>query len=351
MIRHKAVKPDSSFAHDATTLENEVSLLRKQEPASPVATVRRNCTSRYAVILIGLVGGWWLLQFPSNWISGVKNECDTSLQEGQGIDASHSGIRNRNQPTTVAPTMNNGATLAKIEEFQPIQITLPACASNPYKSAINEHFPTVVQTAQEWLNHQDAYNQIAEQTIYTHWDHRRFFPFDPMASCKDLQCIGGACSEDRSKIACGMDHLSRLDKCVVYSIGSNNFWEFEQDILKRTNCDVFTFDCTGSLSRFKVPNEERLHFHHICVGAQSLKGKGEEGCTGNTELCGDTWTLEEIQQHLGHSKVDLLKLDIEGMCYFPPVDFGCMFFSSQVLHLLITATFVPQRMGVANIRR
>jgi hypothetical protein len=172
-----------------------------------------------------------------------------------------------------------------------------------------------------------------------------------MASCKDLQCIGGACSEDRSKIACGMDHLSRLDKCVVYSIGSNNFWEFEQDILKRTNCDVFTFDCTGSLSRFKVPNEERLHFHHICVGAQSLKGKGEEGCTGNAELCGDTWTLEEIQQHLGHSKVDLLKLDIEGMCYSPPVDFSCMFFSSQVLHLLITATFVPQRMGVANIRR
>jgi len=117
---------------------------------------------------------------------------------------------------------------------------------------------------------------------------------------------------------CGINYLSTLDDdedCVIYAIGSNNVWEFEEDLLLRTNCEIHTFDCTGRRDRYdKVPDHENHHFHHICLGAQNVAGIGGDvpQCNYKKKLCGDTWTLAKIQQHLGHGKVDLLKLDIEG---------------------------------------
>ena len=44
-----------------------------------------------------------------------------------------------------------------------------------------------------------------------------------------------------------------------------------------------------------------------------MKGLGDKNPNCDyKQLCGDTWTLEMIQRHLGHQKIDLLKLDIEG---------------------------------------
>lgn len=49
------------------------------------------------------------------------------------------------------------------------------------------------------------------------------------------------------------------------------------------------------------------------MGAKPLSGLGENhpACSYKT-LCGDTWTLEQIQTSLNHTTVELLKLDIEG---------------------------------------
>ncbi len=41
------------------------------------------------------------------------------------------------------------------------------------------------------------------------------------------------------------------------------------DILQKTHCEVYTFDCTGCLDPFKKPENDRLHFHHICPGASN----------------------------------------------------------------------------------
>ena len=87
------------------------------------------------------------------------------------------------------------------------------------------------------------------------------------------------------------------------------------DVLKRTNCDVHTFDSTGPLERFTVPDNDRLHFHHICLGAIGSPGslvKGLPCSKRGSELCGETWTLTDIQSHYSHKQVDLLKVDIEG---------------------------------------
>ena len=98
-------------------------------------------------------------------------------------------------------------------------------------------------------------------------NHKRFDAFAVMGQGCDQQCIGGACRQDTSKITCGVTHDNMVAPCVVYSIGGNNQWQFEQGILDHTPCDVHTFDCTGPITRFdKKPNtvrgQNKTHQHH-----------------------------------------------------------------------------------------
>ena len=78
-----------------------------------------------------------------------------------------------------------------------------------------------------------------------------------------------------------MSHLDKLgnsdnDGCIIYSIGGNNEWQFELDLLQRTKCHIHTFDCTG---------------------AHDMKGIGNDhpDCNYKT-LCGDTWSFDRIQR-------------------------------------------------------
>ena len=52
--------------------------------------------------------------------------------------------------------------------------------------------------------------------------------------------MGGECGADDSKMVCGLDLLKA--PCVVYSVGGNNMWSFELDILANTECEVHTLD-------------------------------------------------------------------------------------------------------------
>lgn len=95
--------------------------------------------------------------------------------------------------------------------------------------------------------------------------------------------------------------------CTVYSIGGNNQWQIELDILKHTQCEVHTFDCTGDQTRFRVPvNDGRLHFHYECLHG---------GIAGTEKPSPLFLTLEEITQRNGHRQIDLFKMDIEGFEY------------------------------------
>jgi len=86
-------------------------------------------------------------------------------------------------------------------------------------------------------------------------------------------------------------------------VGGNNEWEFEQDILRKTECEIHTFDCTGTKSRFVVPKHPKLHFHYICVHTHHMAASGDNG---------EFWTFGEIARFLNHTRVDLLKMDVEG---------------------------------------
>jgi len=48
-------------------------------------------------------------------------------------------------------------------------------------------------------------------------------------------------------------------------------------MLEKSNCEVHTFDCSGPVQRFVKPENDRLHFHHICLGATRSAGPLAEG--------------------------------------------------------------------------
>jgi hypothetical protein len=100
-------------------------------------------------------------------------------------------------------------------------------------------------------------------------------------------------------------------KCLVYSIGSNDKWDFEEHMYKSTQCDIETFDCTLHAT---VPAHirDRTHFHHVCLGAVSAKRMVKQA-HGGRELEVEFLTLADINGKLmkRENGPDFLKIDIE----------------------------------------
>ena len=85
------------------------------------------------------------------------------------------------------------------------------------------------------------------------------------------------------------------DPCVVFSLGSNGDYSFEESILDTTSCTVHTFDCTVNGRNLS----ERHHYHKLCLGSAA-----------KAAVDPNFITLEEAVSFV--DKVSLLKIDIEG---------------------------------------
>lgn len=187
------------------------------------------------------------------------------------------------------------------------------CKQNPFVPSLSKSLAAISSEADNWIANQTEIMKDIQFRSNGEHTHTRFEAFEELASC-DYSCVGGECNADRSKIICGLSTLNN-DQCVVYSVGSNNVWEFENEILQKTPCVVHTFDCTGPRSRFEVPKHERLHFHHICLGSKPIRyGKPKDvgPAVKDGAVNGDIMTLHQIQKMLNHKRIDLLKFDIEG---------------------------------------
>jgi hypothetical protein len=163
-----------------------------------------------------------------------------------------------------------------------------------------------------------AYNNASQNTALHASVHKpekwtRFDVFMPAApeACPTLKRLGA--SGDGGKMLCGIEHIvsDHEEPCIVYSIGSNNQWDFEAAIVEATPCIVHTFDCTIDGN---VPDsiQEWVTFHKICLGEATQDATGEFK------------TLKQIMAFLGHERITLLKADIVRMLvYLKIADKSC----------------------------
>jgi len=149
-------------------------------------------------------------------------------------------------------------------------------------------------------------NQSAEslQPVF----QKRFDLFDFAGECPTtLLAHAQAKSTDGSKFICGLNVLSSMGtKCVIYSVGSNNDFTFESSIANATRCEIHTFDCNVDP---RVPSElkHRVKFHQWCFGDRNVETAGLDGRPPVKFR-----TFSETLRTLGHTHVDVLKIDIEG---------------------------------------
>jgi len=190
------------------------------------------------------------------------------------------------------------------------------CHHNPYQTSLQpaHTFESAESQAKVWMANKTAIRDDLYFKYNGQHTHGKFDVFQVMAPC-NYQCTG-PCKADTSKIVCGSETLQ--PGCVVYSIGGNNNWDFEQKMYDMTPCEIHTFDCTGPITRFQPPAriKDRHHFHHVCLATADIPPVEHperiRHVAPDFSVVGAMETLETMQQRLGHDRLDLLKLDIEG---------------------------------------
>ncbi|KAL4855471.1 hypothetical protein ACK3TF_004002 [Chlorella vulgaris] len=101
--------------------------------------------------------------------------------------------------------------------------------------------------------------------------------------------------------------------CIVYSVGSNNQFDFEEAMLK-LGCSVHTFDCFSPGTPASLM-EGRHFFHRVCSHAATVTALFDSCSLGhvNYEKDGRVFqTLDTVLKANDHSHIDILKIDIEG---------------------------------------
>eukprot|EP00760_Papus_ankaliazontas_P034362 PhM_4_TR7149/c0_g1_i1/m.78318 len=136
----------------------------------------------------------------------------------------------------------------------------------------------------------------------------RFELFQPEFNCPVLERIGAL--GDGGKWMCGVPYLLQHPTCVVYSFGSNGNRVFETALLNMTqHCVIHTFDPNHNYKALYT--DPRNTFEPLWLSARPTR-KAEQYEGGRRAK---VETLEQIMQRLGHDRLDVLKIDVEGAEY------------------------------------
>ncbi len=113
-------------------------------------------------------------------------------------------------------------------------------------------------------------------------------------------------SADGSKWFCGpvTSGLDQTEQCVIYSLGSRGEFDFEVNFknIIADDCQIHTFDCTGSWDPPKTSKGVNVTtVHRWCLGNDEIDKEGKQ-----------FYTLSTIMKKLGHKDLSYLKMDIEG---------------------------------------
>uniref|UniRef100_A0A7S2RBX2 Methyltransferase domain-containing protein n=1 Tax=Eucampia antarctica TaxID=49252 RepID=A0A7S2RBX2_9STRA len=124
--------------------------------------------------------------------------------------------------------------------------------------------------------------------------------YEPDFVCQHERRIGNL--GDGGKWICDPHRIVKQDSCLVYSIGSNNDFSFEESVFKEisSDCEIHTFD-------FRDYNEGAkkagVHYHQVGLGM---------------DIPPRYKSLSTIVKSLGHEGriVDIFKIDCEGCEWF-----------------------------------
>jgi len=111
---------------------------------------------------------------------------------------------------------------------------------------------------------------------------------------------------DGGKWVCDPHRIAKQDSCLVYSIGSNNDFSFEEAVLRDigSHCEIHTFDYDDYNEGAKKAG---VHYHQM--------GFGLDGVSEDPDMEGSKFkSLKTIVKELGHEgrTIDIFKIDCEG---------------------------------------
>ena len=189
-----------------------------------------------------------------------------------------------------------------------------------------------------WLVGEGAYEDEAHTHInMAYAKHTPYF--DLYRPIREAACPGkihsvGEEGKDGSKFICfGDDGNVAISKetegnPIVYSLGSNNNFHFEREMASACpECEIHTFDCFAQYmalnperAHFDIEKfnryfprhdeaHERVHLHKMCIGEPPSDWPSNSNEPPPYSL------LRDVMRQLGHSRISLLKIDIEGAEY------------------------------------
>ena len=135
-----------------------------------------------------------------------------------------------------------------------------------------------------------ARQQLGHRPLESHENYALFEPYIGCPPERELLRYGA--DGEGGKMLCNISGLP--PNCTVFSLGSNNQYDFEAAVLAATVCSVHTFDCT--VDGYSI--DERHFFQKLCLG-------DPQHHMGYITL-NDALRIADVEE------VSLLKMDIEG---------------------------------------
>jgi len=108
---------------------------------------------------------------------------------------------------------------------------------------------------------------------------------------------------DGGKWVCGMSKYEKNTRpCIIYSFGVQNESSFEEEMLERTNCQIWGYDFSVDAFGPAIQNTYASRTHFL-----------KAGISGTTESSKDPpfYTIQDLMAKNGHTYIDILKIDIE----------------------------------------
>jgi mannosyltransferase OCH1-like enzyme len=136
----------------------------------------------------------------------------------------------------------------------------------------------------------------------------------PELTCPHTNRVGG--HGDGPKWTCDPHRLLDRKDCLIYSIGSEGKYEWEEaliDLLGSAHCEIHVFD-PGNYARPGDPENNNIHYHSW--GLKSSYDHGYNAEISNNALDGeapDMLSFQRTMDKLGHQgrTLDILKIDCE----------------------------------------